>query len=187
MAMADLRKAFADLGFEDVATHIQTGNVVFTANGDPTRRVEDGLAEALDYRGTVFVLTPAQLVDAARNNPFEPKDDQAHSQLMFLSEAPSPARVNALMEMEGEEYRFQVRGKVLYYAYPRSAGGRGRKSIDFEKVLGVKGTSRSWKVVRRLIEMAPAGKVAETGEAAQKKGSSKAKGMARTTKAATER
>jgi len=72
---------------------------------------------------------------------------------MFLSAAPAAARCRALMAVQGEEYRFHIEGKVLYYAYSRKFAGN-RRTIDFEKILGVSGTSRSWKVVDKLIEIA---------------------------------
>ena len=72
---------------------------------------------------------------------------------MFLSDEPDAERIKALMALQGDEYRFHVRRRVLYYSYPRTVAGH-RRSINFEKVLGVAGTARTWKVVNTLIEMA---------------------------------
>jgi uncharacterized protein (DUF1697 family) len=157
--MGDLRSLMEAEGFTDVATYIQTGNVVFTAKqADPkrlARSLEKKLETAFGFPISVFVLTPAQLKRAAANNPFDPKrrDAEQRCHLLFLGGAPSAARRKALMELEGDEYRFHVKGAVLYYAYSRENEGRGRRSIDFEKVLGVTGTGRSWKVVDKLIEL----------------------------------
>jgi len=56
------------------------------------------------------------------------------------------------LALQGVDYRFHVHGKVLYYAYPRQYEGR-RRTFDFERVLGVSGTSRNWKVVDKLVEL----------------------------------
>ena len=102
----------------------------------------------------VFLLTPQELKKAAADNPFDPErlDKEQRCHLMFLSAPPSAARRRALMAVQGEEYRFHIKRKVLYYAYSRKFDGI-RRMIDFEKILGVSGTSRSWKVVDKLIEM----------------------------------
>ncbi len=72
---------------------------------------------------------------------------------MFLSGEPDAAHSAALMALEGDEYSCSIHGKVLYYAYSREAAGPGRRTINFEKVLGVTGTARTWKVVNKLIEL----------------------------------
>ena len=157
--MADLRYRFESFGLADVATYIQSGNVLFTSGEADTERLanelEKKLEASLGHRGKVFVLSPAQLQEAADNNPFDPQslDQEQRCQLLFLSREPDAVHREELMGLQGEEYRFAIRGKVLYYAYPRAFEGR-RRTLNFEKVLGVTGTARNWKVVAKLIELA---------------------------------
>ncbi len=157
--MSDLKAQFEAFGATDVKTHIQSGNVVFTTReADPerlARRIETHLKQALGYKGTVFLFTRAQLEKAAAGNPFDPEqhDDQQAVHLMFLSAEPDEAHRTALMQLQGEEYTFAVRDNVLYFAYPRALAG-SRRNINIEKVLGVTGTARTWKVVAKLIELA---------------------------------
>lgn len=156
--MADLKKLFESFGLTDVVTYIQSGNVLFrTEESDPARlalQLEKQLASSTGNDIKVLVLTPAELERAAANNPFDPErlDKEQRCHLMFLSAEPDAARREALMALEGEEYRFHIQDRVLYYAYLRKYDGR-RRSIDFERVLGVTGTARTWKVVDKLIEL----------------------------------
>ncbi|MHB1004073.1 MAG: DUF1697 domain-containing protein [Chloroflexota bacterium] len=156
--MADLRARFEAFGATDVVTYIQSGNVIFTSPETDAERLARGLERhlqsSLGYHGTLFVFTGEQLRQAAAGNPFEPArmDKEQRCHLLFMSREPEPARQQALLGMRGEEYRFAVRDKVLYYAYSRAFDGR-RRSIDFEKVLGVVGTARGWNVVDKLIEL----------------------------------
>jgi uncharacterized protein (DUF1697 family) len=157
MRMADLRKLIESLGYDDVTTYIQTGNVVFaTEKTDPKKlasAIEAKVAGETGHTTMAFVLTPAQLKRAAERNPFAPKPGEDHrSHLMFLDRAPGAAERKALLALAGDPYSFEVHGKVLYYAYPNSAAGN-RGNIDFERILGVKGTGRTWKVVDKLIEL----------------------------------
>jgi uncharacterized protein (DUF1697 family) len=157
--MAELRELFESLGARNVSTYIQSGNVLF-ADGEPdrarlTRRLEKGLADGLGRSVSVFVLTRGELEEAAAHNPFDPaaRDGAQQCHLLFLSAPPDASRSKALMEMQGDEYRFHIHGSVLYYAYDRSRAGRNRRNIDFERILGVTGTARTWKVVDRLIHL----------------------------------
>jgi uncharacterized protein (DUF1697 family) len=157
--MADLKKIFASFGLEEVRTYIQSGNVLFCSSEADTGRLSDDLGKKLSTqlgcRVVVFLLTRRQLQEAAAHNPFRPElhDKEQRSHIMFLSDKPGPQRIEGLMRLQGEEYQFHVRDKHLYYAYSRKYDGK-RRTIDFERVLGVMGTSRTWKVVDRLIELA---------------------------------
>ena len=157
--MSDVRKRFEALGLEDVASYIQSGNVVFSTGETNrrrlTRKIESELSALAGHEITVFVLFPEEFKKAAAANPFDParRDKEQRCHLMFMSAVPAAVRRKALMGMQGKEYRFYVGGKVLYLAYPRKYDGN-RRAIDFEKVLGVSGTARSWKVVHKLIEIA---------------------------------
>ncbi len=66
--------------------------------------------------------------------------------LMFLSAEPDETRRKALIALQGEEYRFHVQGKVLYYAYSRKYEGNRRRTIDLETVPGIAGTARTGKL-----------------------------------------
>jgi uncharacterized protein (DUF1697 family) len=155
--MADLRQLFESLGLSQVVTYIQSGNVLFRTGESRvslTRRLEERLASATGNEIKVFVFTRRELERAAANNPFAPErmDAEQRCHLMFLSAEPDAAHREKLMALEGEEYRFHIDDRVLYYAYSRKYDGR-RRTIDFERVLGVNGTARTWKVVDKLIEL----------------------------------
>jgi uncharacterized protein (DUF1697 family) len=159
MTMADLKAQFEAMGHANVRTYIQTGNVLFEAPEDsPNRlaeRAEQQLRAGLGYAGRVFVLTPQQLADAAANNPLDlaASDGALRCHIMFLSREPEPERVDNLMAQQAPEYRFAVRGPVLYYTYAKAYDGK-RRTINFEGILGAEGTARTWKVVRKLVELA---------------------------------
>lgn len=149
MKMADLRERCERLGLQDVSTYIQTGNVLF-ASGEKAAAVTRRLEDELGTRA--FVLTPAQLRRAAGNNPL--RADGWRSHLMFLEKAPTKAAAGRLMDHQDDDHRFVVKGKVLYHAFPERLAGKRRRSIPFERLLGVKGTARNATVVDRLLELA---------------------------------
>lgn len=156
--MADLRASFEAFGATDVTTHIQSGNVLFTSrSGDAdrvARALEAHLAKHLGCTTTAFVFSRQELERAAAHNPFSPRAREAtqRCQLMFLSAAPTAERRDALMAVQRDDYLFHVHQQLLYIAYAKSLGGN-RRSVDFERVLGVRGTARAWNVIDALIAL----------------------------------
>ena len=74
IGMAELRAVFEGLGHRDVATLLNSGNVVFTAakarSGDTAARIEAAVEAELGVRSRVTVLTSKELSEAVRDNPF---------------------------------------------------------------------------------------------------------------------
>jgi uncharacterized protein (DUF1697 family) len=158
--MGDLKQTVESTGYKNVTTYIQTGNVIFDGpkqnQNKLAKKLERRFRSALKFNQPVFVLTSAELKRAAAANPFSPKrlDAKQRCHLVFLDKAPPADRNRALKAKEGKEYRFAVKGRVLYYAYDRKFDATRRRTIDFEKILRVRGTARTWKVVDKLIELA---------------------------------
>lgn len=157
VTMARLRTAFEAMGFADVRTHIQSGNVVFTATGARSQvaaRIRAGLAEQLGMEPDVFLLTPGEVRAAVASNPLDAAGrGQTHqTHLMFLAAVPKVG-VGPLVAAGAGQYAFAIHGKVLYYQYPKELAGK-RKAVDIERILGVRGTARTWKVVDALVAVA---------------------------------
>jgi uncharacterized protein (DUF1697 family) len=156
--MADLRALFESLDCSGVTTLIQSGNVVFDSpEGNRARlsaRIEAALEGTLGYRTDVFLRSIEDLRATVARDPFAASADarQRSSHVMFLSGEPDARSRDALQRLAGDEYEFLVRDRVLYYSYPRFLEGR-RRTIDFENVLGIRGTTRTSKVVSRLLEL----------------------------------
>ena len=73
VAMADLRELFERLGFRDVRTVLNSGNVVFTAptvRGELLPRIERALRTRLGLSTPVTVLSGREVAAAVRDNPF---------------------------------------------------------------------------------------------------------------------
>jgi uncharacterized protein (DUF1697 family) len=141
--MADLRVRVEELGYDDVSTYIQTGNVLLTSS-DSAAKITKALEQELKTR--VFVLTAAQLRKAAKDDPLRRKGWRTH--LMFCDGKP---KLDLLEEKGGDQYRFAAKGKVLYFAFPEELAGK-RRSLDFEKLAGVAATGRRATVIDALVE-----------------------------------
>ena len=94
VAMTDLRDVVTSLGHADVATYIQSGNVLFSSDQADTALLAAGLeqamAGALGVEAGVVVLTRDELAQVARANPYagEPNPKLVH--VIFLRSDPDP-------------------------------------------------------------------------------------------------
>jgi uncharacterized protein (DUF1697 family) len=158
LAMADLRALLEDLGYEDVRTHLQSGNAVF-ATGDPAATVEAAVEAAIAERTglevPVIVRTGAQLARIVRADRLgDVADDPARRLVVFLRAPPDRAAIRALQERDFGGERIAAAGREVYAWCP---GGIGRSpllaALEASKA-APGGTARNWRTVTRLAEMA---------------------------------
>lgn len=158
MKMADLRALCASLGFENVRTHGQSGNLAFEATGTDAStlgdEIEDAIADEFGYDITVMVRTRAELDAIVDRQPFdEPADENTKLYVTFLSEEPDEERVEALLAARSEAEEFVVSGREVYSRLRKDLLADGRFT-DAGKRLGVSTTRRTWTVVERTLELA---------------------------------
>src|SRR5450631_50072 len=98
--MADLRALVSSLGFDDVATYLQSGNVVFTGSGPATvvaRAIQDRIASELGLEVPVIVRSKRQLEAIVRSPPFADLDvDPKTRHVTFLAAVAQPTAVEEL-------------------------------------------------------------------------------------------
>lgn len=155
------KEALEQAGCRDVRTVGTTGNAVVRVRTDtPPARLEEAVEEALLAAAGLATDAFARDVPAwdgiVRGNPFhrEGEDDPAHLVVTVLKAAPPPAAVNELRRsIEGRE-RVAPGDRHLYIVYPDGIGNSKLTATRIERVLGVRGTSRNWNTVRRLLDLA---------------------------------
>jgi len=158
--MERLRALCEGFGFEQVATYIQSGNVVFNADqqspADLVKKIEEKILVEFGFSASVITRTTGELEKAIERNPFlrESKSDPAKVFVAFLSQAPraDAAKKLAALATASEQVRHAGKETYLYY---RDGMGRAKLTGSLlEKVLGVTATARNWNTVTRLYQMA---------------------------------
>jgi uncharacterized protein (DUF1697 family) len=158
--MEALRTLYESLKFEDVATFIQSGNVVFrTKESDLkkiSKRICDGIEKTFGHKVEVILRTTAEMRGVVERNPFATRTDVEPSKLLvwFLSSTPSTeARQKLLtLKVQGEELRLE--GNELFIYFPEGQGKSKLSLPAVDRALGVLGTGRNLNSVRKLLEMA---------------------------------
>src|SRR5438477_2463599 len=150
VAMSNLRDCLTALGFDDVRTLLQSGNVLFRGRARSSTQVERTLeTEAPRHLGLAtdfFVRTAAEWHTIVAQNPFreEAARDPGHLLVVFLKRAPAGGDVEALQAaIKGREI-VRAGDKHAYIVYPDGVGRSRLTSALIEKKLGTRGTGRNW-------------------------------------------
>jgi uncharacterized protein (DUF1697 family) len=153
LPMADLRELVESLGFSDVRTYIQSGNVVFSSSRAPTPTVlEAAIEQRFGLIVDVILRSAAQLERALEQDPF-PAADRARVHVGFMASKPGAAVVRGIDADSFAPEAFAVVGAELYLHLPN---GMGRTKLpDYVlRRLKVPTTLRNWKTVTKLAELA---------------------------------
>jgi uncharacterized protein (DUF1697 family) len=157
IAMADLRGLVEGLGYTDVSTHLQSGNVLYTASVTPTKAavaITVGIEKSLGLKIPVVARSRTELAAAIAHDPFgEVAHDPSRYLLVFLDAQPSAAGLNKLAAVEAGDEQFQVLGRELYLWMP---GGIQKSVLSLalqRGVLGVTWTGRNWNTATKVLAL----------------------------------
>jgi uncharacterized protein (DUF1697 family) len=158
LSMGDLRIFLTELGFTKVQTLLQSGNVVFDANEQPTQDLETFLAKEVEQKfelTTEFIVrTPDEIATVIARNPFpdEAIQDPGHLLVLFMKVAPAAKDIEALKTAIVGREEVQVDGCHVYAIFPDGIGN-SKLISQLDRKLGKTWTGRNWNTVTKLHEM----------------------------------
>ena len=157
--MNDLKQLFADLGYEDVQTYIQSGNVIFTGDTEmDTTQEEEALSfaiqKAFGYDVPVIIRTAHEIDQLVEANPFLKEGHSIENlHLCFLGENPENQLFENLETIDAKGDLFTAHKNNLFI-YCRSKYHESKLSNQtIEKKLQTKATTRNWKTILKLQGM----------------------------------
>lgn len=156
--MAELRALLEELGFEHVRTHLQSGNAIFDARGEPAavgRLLEERLEERFGFAVPVMVRTRDELAAIVEADPLgDVATDPRRLQVLFLA---GPLDHDRLGELDPDDYApetFRLGEREIFVWSPEGVqGSRALKALS-DKRIGVAATARNWRTVTKLLELA---------------------------------
>ncbi|CAN7252744.1 DUF1697 domain-containing protein [Rhizobium leguminosarum] len=151
LPMAELKAICEGLGFSDVKTYIQSGNVLFRSDdAEKTvgERLDEALGKTMGKRPGVMVRSRRELDGIVAGAPF-PKAKPNFLLVHFLPEKPPGDALEKMVAPDGEEAK--LAGREICVHYPN---GSGRSKLKLPALKP--GTSRNLNTVRKLAEMAAA-------------------------------
>src|SRR5215472_3559747 len=163
VAMADLRQIATDLGYTDVSTYIQSGNLLFAADEGNTASLgaalERSIAERLSVRPVVVVISAAELAQVIADNPFPEAPNPRLVHAVFRNHDHSESALDAIAaavaaaQASGSRDEAEVIGRTLFLHTP---DGIGRSELGAKLTASAAqpgGTARNWATVTKLMEL----------------------------------
>ena len=158
--MTELKTLYESLGFANVQTYIQSGNVVFNSKerGDEklSKKIGTTIEKKFGFCPEVIVRTAEEMGDIVKRNPFAKRKDVEPNKLLvfFLARDPGQPAREAVAKIEAKEELKSI-GSEIYIYFP---DGQGQSKLKFglvEKAIGkIAWTGRNWNTVLKLTEMA---------------------------------
>ncbi len=155
--MPELKRVLEAMGLAKVQTYIQSGNVLFVADGEPAHlemKMEEEIMRVFGLSMPVVVRTYEELKGIVEHCPFAAaslaEGESIH--VSFLKEVPEPEALARLNDLSCPPDELEIKGREIYILF--------RQSILDSKLpkqlqrLGVPLTDRNWKTVTKLAVMA---------------------------------
>ena len=154
ISMPELRTMAEGLGYTEVATYINSGNLIFDSTKKPAtleREIAAAIKDSFGLRIDVAVRTPAQLKKILADNPY-PDGKPSQVTVAFLTKAAPPSAQEKVAAMATEAEPFTFAGQDVYVHYSNGIG-TSKLAEKFSSVIGVSSTVRNLNTVTKIIAL----------------------------------
>ncbi len=157
--MADLVKTLDSLGFKNIKTYLQSGNVIFEYDSSDISEIEGSIerkiSETFSFSVDVIIRTKDELESTVKDNPFISEHDIELDKLhvTFLSDIPDQKAILNMDINKAENEKFEIIGREVYLYCPNGYAKTKLKNDMFEKKLNTTATTRNWKTTNKLLEL----------------------------------
>lgn len=152
--MADLKGLYSKLGFSDINTFIQSGNVTFfseiTDSLEIKSKIENGISDKFGFEVMIIVFKEEYLKSIIENNPFE-EEDIKKQYFSFLENPPSKKLLNRFIADTESNSDIAV-GENVIYVFCTNGYSKTKFNNNFiEKRLKVNSTTRNYNTLNKMI------------------------------------
>ena len=156
--MAELRSLCEEIGWTDVATYIQSGNVIFSASGsasDQERKLEPAIESRFGFPVTVIVRSGSDWPALVASNPFEEAARTEPNRLMLClsKQPPNPDSEEALQARATDGEQVRLVGEALWIHYRQGSGTSKLSPSLINRLVGSPVTARNWRTAVQLQQM----------------------------------
>ncbi|MCZ6594198.1 MAG: DUF1697 domain-containing protein [Bacteroidetes bacterium] len=153
--MTDLRSLFISLGFKEVVTYIQSGNVVFSTSekDDLAIKISEGIKSKYGWDVPVLIKTASEMESVLSNCPFS-EEKKEKSYFTLFNETPSEKNIEEVAQLSYPNEEFVITPMCLYF-FCATGYGRTKMNVNFvERKLKVTATTRNFRTLVKLLELA---------------------------------
>ena len=152
ISMPELRELAIGLGYTDVATYINSGNLIFDSNKKAAtleREIAAAITETFGLRIDVAVRTPAQLKKILADNPY-PDGNPSQVTVAFLTKSAPASAKEKVTAIATEAEPFTFAGQDVYVHYSNGLG-TSKLAERFSAIIGVSSTVRNINTVTKIV------------------------------------
>jgi uncharacterized protein (DUF1697 family) len=156
--MERLCRVFKKMGFSNIETHIQSGNISFASDELDTTKLENkiefGLQDTLGYPVPTFIRTDKELIGIVEQNPFvvSPAGEDLTLYVVFMHKEPPADIQQGLLKHANETDRLHFFQYHLFWLYNRSVGESTFSNAKIEKILRAPATLRNISTLQKIAE-----------------------------------
>jgi len=155
--MDELKKIFESLGFKNVTTFIQSGNVMFETSTDDENvlvtKIENRLHKNLSDDVVVSIRTVEQLKSIIESDPFQKLKFKVPTKLYIsFSKDELKQKLPYLSPKEDVEI-IQIKNREIYCITPEINGSYGFPNLFIEKDFHIKKTTRNWNTIIKVFNL----------------------------------
>ena len=154
ISMPELRTMAEDLGYTDVATYINSGNLIIssskkaaTVEREIVNAIKDNFGRPID----VTVRTPAQLKKILAENPY-PGGNPSQVTVAFLTKAPGTDAKQKVAAVATNDEPFTIAGQQVYVNYTQGIG-KSKLAEKFSAIIGVSSTVRNIRTLEKVLAL----------------------------------
>jgi uncharacterized protein (DUF1697 family) len=156
--METLREVCTLLGFQNVKTYINSGNVIFeTAKTDDKKlaeKIETAIEKEFALKIKVIVRTISEIENIIANNPFDGQfENDKDLHVFFLDDELPEEKRELLLLNNNENEMFAVLGREVFCLLKISVLDSLIGKDYIAKKLKVSSTARNWRTVNKILEM----------------------------------
>jgi uncharacterized protein (DUF1697 family) len=157
--MADLKASFEEMGFSNVLTYIQSGNVVVQSDEKDKAalmtKIEQGLSKRFNFQVRVVVISQKELAGIVKSAPegFGEDDKKFRYDVIFLKEPLTPREAMESVKVRGGVDAAHAGKQALYFSRLISCASQSYLT----KIIGMpvyqNMTIRNWNTTTKLLAL----------------------------------
>ena len=154
--MKDLVVSLSSLGYQNVQTYLQSGNVILESESKDITLLEDQIKDQIlndfGHDISLMIFSKKYFCEIHQNNPLLKSKgiDQKKLYIAFLNRSPDPALLSEAVKMFPE--KIIMIDNILYVYYTNGYGKTKVNNYFFEKKLKVVATTRNWNTVSNIYQ-----------------------------------
>lgn len=156
--MEALRALYEKLGFQNIISYIQSGNLIFlspdTNPKELAYKITGQIEREYGFKVPALVMRLDELAQIINENPFAKDKDEKFLHVTFLASPPSEFDVLKAEQKKQNREEVVFTNHAVYLFCPGGYGNTKLTNNFFENLLGVKATTRNWKTAQTLLELA---------------------------------